>query len=111
MAERGDTRKGDPVLRIVPGGNEAAGKHDIGCLDIELAGRDTRQPGRDPFGRESCRTGDRGCKTGGIVARRDGPRVLGGIDFGVDADVLRHESEHIGDDLGEDGAMALPLRD
>ena len=47
MAERGDARERDPVLRIVLGGNEAFRKHDVGGFDVQLAGGDAGEPAGD----------------------------------------------------------------
>ena len=51
-----------------------------------------------------------GGEAAGVIARGDRPGVLGGVDLGVDADSLGREAEHVGDDLRQHGAMALPLR-
>ena len=88
----------------------AAGERDIVGLGVQLARRDARQPSRNALGGELGGAGNRGREAAGVIAGRDRPGILGGIDLGVDPDIGGLQSEHVGDDLRQDGAMALPLR-
>src|SRR3569623_2458012 len=45
----------------------------------------------------------------GIIAGCDRPRILCGIEIGHHADVAGRQSESVGDDLREHGAMSLTL--
>ena len=42
----------DPIIRIVPGRDEAARGHDVRRLDIQLAGGDAGEPPGYALGRE-----------------------------------------------------------
>ena len=57
-----------------------------------------------------CGAGNRACKTAGIISCRNGPRIFLCIELDIDLNVLRLQTEHVGDHLREHSAMALPRR-
>ena len=110
MSGCGDTRKGNGIVRVGACRDAPALEYDLLRRHVELRGRHARQPVAQIDRGDARGAGDGRCKPAGIVARCDGPAILGGVHVGDDPDILRLQSEHIGDDLCEDGAMALALR-
>jgi len=51
-----------------------------------------------------------GAKRLAVIARGDRPCILSRVDFGVDPDIRRRETEYIRYDLRNNGTMALALR-
>ncbi len=82
---------------------------DASTLTLSCAASDAPSL-RQLLGGEFRRAGDGGGEPAGIIARRDRPGILRGIELGDDADVRRREAENIGHDLRQHRAMALPLR-
>ena len=54
---------------------------------------------------------DRTGEAAGVAPGRDGPGVLLGVELCVHGDIVEPHTQHVGDDLGEHGAVALSLGD
>ena len=111
MTQRRKAGERHLVLRIMLREHIAARELDVRDVDIQLAGCNAGQTIGHLFSRELCRARDRCGKPAGVVARCDRPCVFRSVDLGVDADILRPQTEHVGNHLRENRAMALPLRD
>ena len=91
-------------LRTLPSTNSMSSGRTLSCLAAIAASRS-----------RICLAGHmrrhRGARreAAGIGARRDRPRVLGGVDFQHDVDVVGLQAELVGDDLRQHGVVALPL--
>ena len=110
VAQPRDAGERNLVVGIAPRSDVAAGERDVLDLRVQLARGDACQPSCNALRGEPGGAGDGRRETAGVVAGRDRPGVLGGIDFGIDPDVGGLQPEHVGHDLRQNGAMALPLR-
>ena len=89
MPGRREARERQRIIGIGPRGDAAAGKYDFGRRHVELRRRHARQAVAQIQCRHPRGAGDRRSKPAGIIARGDGPGVLGGVDFGDHPDILR----------------------
>ncbi len=99
------------VFRV--GGIEhiAVGKPDLLRRYVQALTGDPRQLFLDLLRRlEACDRGGGG-KARGVIPRRDRPGVLCGVEIQIDLDDLRRQAKFIGDNLRQNGLMALSLRD
>ena len=88
-----------------PANSSASGR------DVEVGARDAGETVAQLHRREVRRTRDRAGETAGVVPGRDGPGVFLGVELHVHGDVVEPRPQHVGDDLGEHGTVALALRD
>ena len=98
------------VLGILGREDPAAGEHERLGRDVEPGTRDAGEALAQLHRREMRGARDRAGETARVVAGRDRPRVLLGVVLHVHRDVVKLHPQHVGDDLGEDGAMPLALR-
>ena len=110
MAGPSDPRKIRRIFRIIRGEDPPFGEAHLLSPDVELRRRYVGELAAQPDRGEVDGTGGRAGEAAGIIAGGDRPRVLRRVERRIDADCGQVKPEHIGDDLGGYGAVALALR-
>ena len=111
MARRRDACERQERVGIGAGGDAAIREDEVVAAEVHLGGGDPGELVAQTRCRELRHAGDRGREAARIIARRDRPGVLGGVEIGHDPNLVGGKAEHLGHHLRQNGAVTLSLRD